>query len=77
MGWAISQEDDVKNKLMAKVTLDLLNGGKVIDYMPVKTKNQFGKRMEKMLKGGVFHFASVSVDVGMVAEAFVSFEGVH
>lgn len=67
----------MKNKLMAKVTLDLLNGGKVIDYVPIKTKKQFGKKMEKMLKGGVFHFESVSVDIDMVAEAYVSFEGIH
>lgn len=67
----------MKNKLMAKITLDLLNGGSVVDYMPVKTKEKFGKKMEKMLKGGVFHFASVSVDIDSVAEAFVSFEGIH
>lgn len=67
----------MKNKLMAKVTLDLLNGGKVVDYMPVKTQKQFGKKMEKMLKVGVFHFESVSVDIDMVEKAYVSFDGIH
>ena len=48
---------------IAEITVDLMTGGRVVEYMKVKDHKHFGKRMNKMVRKGSLDFGAVVVDM--------------
>ena len=62
---------------IAELNVSLITGGTVIEYMKVKNRKQFGKRMKKMLQNGELDFGAVLVDMAAVERIAVKWHEVH
>lgn len=62
---------------IAEITVSLMTGGMVVEYMKVKDHKHFGKRMNKMLRKGELDFGAVVVDMAAVDQIGVKWHEVH
>jgi hypothetical protein len=62
---------------IAEITVDLMTGGRVVEYMKVKDHKHFGKRMNKMLRSGELDFGAVVVDMAAVEQIGVKWHAIN